>query len=165
MSLIARLTTYQLRTHYLLYHLLKKHFNGQEININDGNNWSNLEIFMPLETFYYAMDFTEEESKNWDNILSHSIWGLNKEELLTYFSWGGKEHMQKKFKQAETHGILFQPTKSGVELFMWAYGHGQDNVNYFFSEALEFTNDQAIRIGESVSTKEAKDKEENKNNS
>jgi hypothetical protein len=155
-SLIGRLTTYQLRTHYLLYHLLKKHFNGQKINMDDGNNWSDLEVFLPLETFYNAMDFTDKESENWSNLLSHSIWGLDKENLLTGFSWGDKEHIQKKFKQANSNGILFQPTKSGVELFMWAYGHGQEQVNVFFSENMVFNNNQQIIIGESLSTGEKK---------
>ncbi len=166
-SLIARLTTYQLRTHYLFYHLIKKHFDGQDININDGNNWRNLEIFLPFETFYHAMDFTEDEANDWSNILSHAVWGLNKEELLTGFSWGPKDHVQKKFKLADTDGIIFQPTKSGVELFMWAYGHGQDSVNNFFSSELIFPNDQAIKIGSSVSTKEEKEmeQEKKKNNS
>ncbi len=164
-SLIGRLTTYQLRTHYLLYHLLKKHFNGQDININDGNNWKNLEVFLPFGTFYNAMDFTEEESKKWSDLLSHAIWGLNKEELLTGFSWGNKEHVQKTFEFALTDGIVYQPTKLGVELFMWAYGHGQEPVNNFFSNKMIFNNTQEIIIGDSFSTKEEERKEQEKNNS
>lgn len=158
-SLISRLSTYQLRTHYLLYQNVKKLFDNQDINIHDGNTWRDLEVFLSFETFYYAMDFTEEEGKNWQNILSHTIWGLNKEELLANFSWGNIEHVQKKFPQARTPGILLSPTKIGTELFMWAYGYGQLDVNEFFKAELKFTNEQKITIGEAISTKKAKDDE------
>lgn len=166
-SLISRLTTYQLRTHYLFYELVKSHFNGNSVNMDDGNNWRDLEIFIPFETFYHAMDFTEEEADNWGNLLSHVMWGLNKEELITNFSWGGEDHIKKKFKHAESNGIIFQPTKMGVELFMWAFGHGQKNPNDFFKEDITFSSEIEIQIGEGVSTKKAKELavEKKKNNS
>lgn len=154
-SLISRLSTYQLRTHYLFYHLIKQQFNGEDINIHDGNNWSNLQMFISLDTFYNSMDFTEEEGVNWGNILSHAIWGLNKEELLTGFSYGNEDHVKKKFTEAKTAGIIYQPTKMGVELFMWAYGHGQQNTNDFFKSNFEFPNEQNLRLGEGISTKKA----------
>lgn len=170
-SLISRLSTYQLRTHYLLYQIVKSLYDGQDINIHDGNTWRELEVFIPYETFYHAMDFVKEEEKNWWHILSHSIWGLNKEELLAHFSWGDIEHVKKKFPQAKTAGILVQPTKIGTELFMWAYGQGQLDVNEFFKSTLVFPNEQQIKIGKALSTKKVKEEErqlkenEKKNNS
>lgn len=171
-SLISRLSTYQLRTHYLIYHSLKKHFDGQDININDGNNWRDLELFFPNETYYHSMDFSNEEAQDWGNLLSHSIWGLNKEDLISNFSFGNVEHIQKKFKQAEKSGLLITPSKIGVELFMWAYGLGQSMPNDFFKKEIVFNNEQNIKIGDSFSTKKVKDEEKerkeaekNKNNS
>ena len=99
------------------------------------------------------MDFTGEEVNNFDNILSHAIFGLNKEELLTGFSYGGQDHVRKKFAEAKTGGIIYQPTKMGVELFMWAYGHGQLASNDFFKPNIEFPNELNIEIGEGISTK------------
>lgn len=167
-SLISRLSTYQLRAHYLFYHLIKQQFNGEAINIHDGNNWSNLQMFVSYDTFYKSMDFSEEEVNNWGNILSHAIWGLDKEELLTGFSYGSKDFIKKTFTEVKTDGIIYMPTKIGVELFMWAYGHGQDNANDFFNHELEFPNDQNLTLGEGVSTKKAieqakLDKEKNNN--
>lgn len=156
-DLISRLSTYQLRTHYLLYHSIKNHFNGQDININDGNVWRDLELFFPNETYYYAMDFSKEEADNWGNLLSHSLWGLNKEDLISDFFSGNLEHIKKKFPLADKDGVLMSPTKIGVELFMWAYGLGQSSPNDFFKESVVFNNDQAIKIGSSISTKKAKD--------
>ena len=156
-ALISRLSTYQLRTHYLFYHCLKNHFDGQDINIGDGNSWGNLELFVSMETYYHAMDFTEEENKNWTNLLAHSVWGLNKEDLLTHFRYGNQEFIKKQFDQATEAGILFQPTKLGVELFMWAYGQGQLESNHFFDKQIVFTNEQEIKIGKSFSTKAEKE--------
>jgi hypothetical protein len=170
-ALISRLSTYQLRTHFLLYQIVKELFDNQKINIHDGNNCRDLEVFLPFETFYDAMDFTQEEGKNWLSILSHTIWGLNKEELLAHFSWGNHDHIKKKFPQAKTAGIIVQPTKIGTELFMWAYGYGQLDTSSFFSSEIKFSNDQQIKIGTAISTKKVKDEEkaikenEKKNNS
>ena len=152
-SLISRLSTYQLRTHYLFYHLIKQQFNGEDININDANNWTNLQMFISVNTFYNSMDFTQEEATNWKNILSHAMWGLKKEELLIGFRYGSKDQLKERFTEAKTDGIICQPTKMGVELFMWAYGHGQENTNDFFKSNLEFPNEQNIKLGEGISTK------------
>lgn len=154
-SLISRLSTYQLRSHYLFYHLFKQQFDGEDININEGSKWSNLQMFIPFYTFYNSMDFTEEEASNWGNILSHAIWGLNKEELLTGFSYGNVDYIKTKFSEAKTGGIIYQPTKIGVELFMWAYGYGQKDPNDFFKQELQFLNEQKLTIGEGISTRKA----------
>jgi hypothetical protein len=37
-SIISRLSTYQLRTHYLFYHSTKKHFDGQLMNIGSSSD-------------------------------------------------------------------------------------------------------------------------------
>jgi hypothetical protein len=152
-SLISRLSTYQLRTHYLFYHLIKHLFDGEEININDGSKWYDLQLFLTFNDFFNAMDFTKEEVTNRSNIMSHVIWGLKKEDLLADFSFGKTEYIQKTFKGATEPGILFVPTTIGVELFMWAYGHGQENNNNFFKSHLQFPKDLNVRIEGGVSTK------------
>jgi hypothetical protein len=158
-DLISRLSTYQLRTHYLFYHSIKSHFSGQDINVNDGNTWRDLELFFPYETYFYAMDFSKEEYENWGNLLSHSLWGLNKEDLISEFSFGNQDFIKKKFSLADIDGVLMSPTKIGVELFMWAYGLGQNNPNDFFKESVTFKNELALKIGYSISTKKAKEEE------
>ncbi len=153
-SLISRLSTYQLRSHYLLYQLLKYHFNNKDINIHEGNKWSNLEIFIPSKTYFLAMDFEKAELSIAANVFTHSIWGLCKEELIhSGFMYGGIDHIKKGFKDATSDGLLFQPTQIGIELFMWAYGYGNKDPNDFFKNTILFPNDQDIIIGESVTTK------------
>lgn len=173
-DLISRLSTYQLRMHYLFYHSLKQHFDGQDINIGDGNIWRKLQLFMTYETYYSAMDFTEEEGQNWVNLMSHSVWGLNKESLISDFSYGNIDHLKKKFSAVKNNGILMIPSKIGVELFMWAYGYGQNDPNDYFKSSIKFNDEQTIKIGQSLSTEEelkvekerkkAEKEKENKNN-
>jgi len=160
-NLISKLTTYQIRTHYLFYHLIKKIFDGRPININDGNEWWDLQVYLPYSTYFEAMDFNDIEYKEVWNILSHSTWGLNKEQLISDFSFGQKDHLIAKFPQANNEGIVFKPSKLGVELFLWANGYGKEEANIFFLSETKFKNDNNIKIGEAYSTKEFG----NKNNS
>ena len=152
-SLISRLSTYQLRTHYLLYHEIKKLYDGQSININESDKWIDLQTFISFHTFLNAMGFSDDEYCRWEIFLSHVLWGLSKEELITGFSWGNKDRIIKTFPQTHCGGVLFNPTKIGAELFMWAYGYGQFDVNDFFNPNIHFPNEHEVEIGKAISTK------------
>lgn len=99
------------------------------------------------------MDFTKEEIQNFHNIMTHSIWGLNKEDLIDNFQYGPIEYIQERYKEAKGGGIILQPTNLGVELFMWAYGQGRRENNDFFLTEIQFNNDQNIKINGSIPTK------------
>lgn len=152
-ALISRLSTYQLRTHYLIYHSIKKSFDGQPMNIGDGKDRGKMELFIPFSTYINAMDITQEEINNLDNIMTHSVWGLNKEDLIDQFQYGSVDYIQNRYKDAKESGIILQPTNLGVELFMWAYGQGQRKINDFFLTDIKFNNDQNIKIAETIPTK------------
>jgi len=162
-SLISRLSTYQIRSHFVFYHIIKKLFNGQDININEGSKWSELRTFIPYNTFFDAMEFTSEEFSQLWNLLSHTIFGLDKEELIKNFRWGNKDSIINDFPQVETDGILLNPTKLGIELFMWAYGYGQYNMNDFFLPDIQFSIATNIRIGEAVSIKKVQSESSERN--
>ncbi len=149
-SLIARLSTYQLRAHYLAYHSFKKHFNGIAFNVGDSKDRRSMRIFIPFSTFIEALDFTAEELKGFVGLSSHAIWGLNKEDLIEHFQFGPVEHMRTHFEGVSGPGILMCPTILGVELFMWAYGYGQLTMNDFFLSDVTFDDDQNIPIGSST---------------
>lgn len=152
-ALISRLSTYQLRMHYLIYQSVKKSFDGQFMNIGDNKDRTEMELFIPYSTYVDAMDFTQEEILNSQNILTHSIWGLDKESLISQFQFGPIDYIQERFKEAPESGIILQPTNLGIELFMWAYGQGQRSNNDFFLTELQFNNDQNIKITGSIPTK------------
>jgi hypothetical protein len=152
-SLITRLSTYQLRTHYLIYQAVKNHFDGQDMNVGNNTDRSKMELYIPYDTYAKAMDFTTEEIGNFHVLMQHSIWGLDKESLIATFQYGSADYLKGKYKNVEGSGIIVQPSNLGIELFMWAYGYGQLPVNAFFQSETEFNNDQNIMIGKTEKTK------------
>lgn len=153
-SLISRLTTYQLRTHFLFYQSLKANFNGEQKNIGSNEERNKMEMFIPMTTYITAMDFVKDEVPNLTNIMGHSMFGLNKEDLIgQIFYYGESEHVQKHFKGATEAGIVFSPTHLGVELMMWAYGFGQQPIKDFFNTEIKFENEEEINCGRSYATK------------
>lgn len=156
-SLTSCLTTYQLRTHYLFYHSLKNNFNGQLMNIGHNEDRRKMELFIPTRTYIIAMDFVKEEIPNIKNLIAHSIFGLQKEDLIGQsFCYGDVEYINKHFKDATEPGIIFTPTNLGVELMMWAYGLGQLPIGSFFKSEVEFSNHHNIECRETIATKKTK---------
>lgn len=149
-SLISRLSTYQLRTHYLVYHSIKSQFNGQKMNVGFSDDREKMEIFMPYPTYYNALDFSEEEMPNSMFLMEHAVVGLFKERLIEDYTYGPTEHLKKRFEEAAEAGIIFEPSMLGVELFMWAYGFGQVQNNDFFLPDIEFKNNLNIKLDKTI---------------
>lgn len=158
-AIITKLSVYQLRTHYLLYHALKIQFNDQDIHLCDSINWCEFELFIPYETYYYAMDFSQEEINNWGHLLSHSICGLRNEDLISDLSFGDVDLVKKTLPEPNESGLFMTPSKTGIELFMWAYGLGQKDPSDFFKTDIVFNKDQYIKIGRTISTRHTKKEE------
>lgn len=145
-SLISRLSTYQLRTHYILYQSLKKAFDGQEMNIGESEDRAKMELFIPYSTYVNSMEFSIEELDSFINLMTHSVWGLNKEDLIDNFRYGPEDYIQNQFKDANEGGIILQPTSLGIELFMWAYGFGRLNNNDFFKPSIKLDELPSIKM-------------------
>lgn len=159
-SLISRLTAYQLRTHFIFYQMVKQQFDGEIINIQDDANWKYLDLYIPLDSYLEAMNFTYEELKDLNNLLSHSFWGLYEEKLIGTFCWGNVEQIKPKFIWAKQPGVFFRPTKLGIELLLWAFGYGKNNANSFLQKELILPNNYDIKIGLSISARKMWEKDE-----
>ena len=146
-SLVGRLSSYQLRLHYLFYHIVKSTFNGENINVGIDTERHRLRVFIPFETYIAAMDFVEGEIQELGNILNHSIFGLLKESLIdNYYHFGGLDYIKKHFPTAEKPGIILQPSPLGIELFLWAYGLGQKQISSYLTSAIQFDIDENIKV-------------------
>jgi hypothetical protein len=152
-SLISRLSTYQLRTHYLVYHSLKAQFNGQKMNVAFSGDRKKMEFFIPYSTYYNALDFSENEMPNGMLLMEHAVVGLFKEKLIEDYTYGPLEHLKKRLPEADDAGIIFVPSMLGVELFMWAYGFGQFQNNDFFLHEIEFKDRLNIRLDRTIRKK------------
>lgn len=136
-ALIGRLTTYQIRSHYLFYSIIKKIFDGNDILIsNTIENRNKLETFISFESYIIAMEFSDNEDVG--NILSHVMFGLDREKLIeSNFEFGSTERA-KKFGSG---GIMFIPSTLGIELFLWAHGKGSVPIQKFLNIDCSFTSE------------------------
>jgi len=150
-ALISRLSTYQIRTHYILYHyhIVKNLFNGTTLMLGIERDTAKMQIYVPTDVCTQAMEFDEKEEA--DILIPHTMLGLTKEDLIDRgpgrgFAYGTVELMQKYFKKATKPGIIFQPSPSGTELFLWAHGRSDLHFNYFLDVANQFEIDSRVSI-------------------
>jgi hypothetical protein len=133
-SLVTRLSSYQVRSHFLVYRAIYERFARQDIKIED---WlTHLPILLPFSSYIRSMEFSQDEIGQIDSLLAHSFYGLNKEGLVENFHCGSSEFLKKirSFIKniPEEGGIFITPSVLGIELFLWAHGHGNQPPSAFF---------------------------------
>lgn len=126
------LSTYQLRTHYLVYATIRALFSGKELSLNMEGR-PKMQVFIPFGGYIAAMEFSNEEFRQVNSLLGHIFFGLHGDNLLEGdWQYGPQEHMAKLFPAASDGGIVCQPSALGAELFLWAFGHGDKTADYIF---------------------------------
>lgn len=143
-NLISCLSTYQIRTHYIFYHMIKSTFNGEDININSSAGRNKMEIYIPFSSYLTAMDFGEKEKVG--VIVPHIAFGLDKEKLIEAWRYGPKDDITKYFNKAQDDGLILKPSVLGVELFLWSYGKGDLPINNFLNSEINFELSKEISI-------------------
>ncbi|MBD9361637.1 hypothetical protein [Methylomonas fluvii] len=132
-KVVDNLSTYQLRTHYLVYSTVRKLFADSGLLLNMEGR-PKMQIFIPYSGYLSAMDFSESELHQLNSLFSHIFFGLHGDNLLEgQWRYGEKEHIVKIYPAASEGGIVCQPSSLGVELFLWAFGHADKGLNYLFS--------------------------------
>ena len=140
--------------HYLIYTEIRNLFSGNSNNICEQTTRRNLEIYIPVDTYVKAMDFSEEEVNRLLELTPHILFGLSNIGLIeNNFQYGPRESVIKRYSNADNYGIIVQPSQMGVELFMWAYGYGLEPLTSFFDSTLIFNPIEGIIIGKAYSTK------------
>jgi hypothetical protein len=117
---VKDLSVYQLRFHFMAYMVMHRLFQGNGLNLGDGNDCHKMKVFVPMEIYEAAMAFQDGEDPS--AILSHCLFGLNRHNLISDFASGNAEWLQKKNKGIAEAGVIFAPTLTGAELFLWAIG-------------------------------------------
>jgi len=127
-ALVGRLTTYQLRAHYILYRTINELYSTTKRNLQDVGPRTQCRTFLPIDDYLSAMQPQTDEAL--DAFLSHVFFALSREALIEgQFTFGPAEHMKKQFAAADCDGIIFLPSALGVELFMWATGNSTLPLN------------------------------------
>jgi hypothetical protein len=129
-ALIGRLSSYQIRSHYFFYSMIRLLYEGSTETISMPEGRQNLKTFIPLVAYATAMEFSGGE--NAELITSHVMFGLSREDLIEgMFMFGSPGTLRSSYPQADTNGILFAPSALGAELFLWAHGRGDVRIAEF----------------------------------
>ncbi len=136
-KLIDGLSTYQIRSHYLLYSSIKHVFSDSAKHFRTSEDRAKMQIFLPIDDYYQSMEFTESEWNNGE-IMLH-IWnGLSTDELIEdNWAFGSPDMLKKLFSGAPGNGIVCTPSLLGVELFLWAFAHGGASTENLLSAAID----------------------------
>lgn len=134
-ALVARLSSYQIRAHYVIYSCVRQVFLGSEHSVTLPEGRRELLLFIPFSDFAAAMALEKEEALG--DIGGHICFGLAREELIDgQFSFGTQDHVKKLAPTAEADGLVIAPSALGVELFLWANGLGNVNPAYFLDSGI-----------------------------
>ena len=136
MKIVDNLSTYQLRTHYLIYSTVASLFSNSDRSFATDQFRRNLQIFLPFEGYVESMEFSKKE---WDNpqTLKHIWHGLSTDGLIEdEWGFGPQQDVKTMYTNAPTDGIVCQPTAMGAELFLWAFGYRDLPFESMFHEEI-----------------------------
>lgn len=149
LELIRRLTSYQIRAHFILYSTIKKVFNGVGTNVQTNEGRSGLGTYIPAEEFDRAMDYQGSEIESANALLGHVFFGLTKEGLIEPgFQSGPIGHLTKFYPGATEPGTILHPSALGIEFFLSANGKGDLANNQFLNSTINFGRIDGIRLPE-----------------
>ena len=136
-KVIDDLSTYQLRTHYLLYSTIASLFSRSGKTFSTDDDRARMEVFLPAAGYLNSMQFSQEEWSN-PQILHHVWHGLYSDNLIEgRWQFGDQQSLKSIFPGAPGDGFVCHPSALGVELFLWAFGHGSQPLEYLLSGALD----------------------------
>lgn len=132
-AVVSRMSTYQLRVHYVIYTTMRKLYFGHDINFGWVEAVRPYTIFIPSDEVHDALQ--PEDDEDWQSLSSHALYGLNRERLIgsDWFTGPADEVRIRSTMEDPPSGLLVGPTPLGVELYMWAHGKGQLPIRAFTS--------------------------------
>ena len=133
-KMIDNMSTYQIRSHYLIYSTISELFSNSENSFRLSENRNKMQLFVPIQDYVTAMEFTQKE---WNNrqILSHIFHGLHADGLIgNDWGFGNPESLKNIFSNAPSDGIVCIPSALGAELLLWAFGHGDKQLDFLLTD-------------------------------
>ncbi len=79
-AMIGRLSTYQIRSHYIFYSVFKKLCNGAEVNLGLENEREKFTVYVPFSIYDLAMSFDPKENVN--ILVPHVMNGFSRENII-----------------------------------------------------------------------------------
>jgi hypothetical protein len=150
-NLISRLSSYQLRLHYVIYRVFLDLYGGSNTLITQLQSQFKLATFIPEATLLVAMDFSEKEAEVSNIIMGHALVGLSREVLISpQWAFGDAETLRHVGRQVSYQGsecgLVVSPAAHGVELFLHAMGVGHLPFNILLHGGISFPPIEGIVI-------------------
>lgn len=146
-ALIGRLSTYQIRAHYILCTVFKRLYDGSGLGLSIADQ-REIVIYLPYSSYYRAMDFSDAEQQNFVPLLEHVFFGLDRERLVAFSVYGGPEVIQLHWPMASEGGILYRPSALAAELYLWAHGCPNLGAPALLDPNRQFDVETSIKIPE-----------------
>jgi hypothetical protein len=146
-GLVNRLSTYTLRTHYIVYSVIRRLALDSYLNVGITEEARRLAIFITRDAYDRAMEFDTIEDATL--AMNHALYALIQEQLIANKPWatGEPENLKRFFKRvAPTSGIMVYPTVPGVELYLWAHGKGHLDRWAFLDPEEQFEFDLELQV-------------------
>ena len=93
-----------------------------------------MQLFMPDQDYVKAMAFTQQEWNN-SQILDHIFNGHATDGLIEgAWRYGPQESLKDLFSGVPSGGFICTPSALGAELLLWAFGHGDKDLNFLLTD-------------------------------
>ena len=164
-SLVSRLSTFQIRAHYLFYTAAREVYTGTGVKLNERCDLQRACVFIPLDAFCKSVGIAKDKSLS--HMCPHILGGLERENVIGPSSgWGfRKTEILERLSRGSVvePGVIVRVNSVGIELYLWAHGWRDKNERFFLdpSTALEThpdvdveTNARAILLDEQLQNRQ-----------
>lgn len=150
-KLLAGLSSYTIRAHFVLYAIFAREFSGESISGSD--TLRSHRIWIDREEFVAAIGLSEEQDLPVvDSVLAHVFFALHQFDLL------GESHWNARLEDGAPRGVVAAPSASGAELLLWALGEGHSkSFGAIYSTSFLVPADFGPHLPESVQRVERPD--------
>ena len=134
-QLVKSLSIHQIQFHYFFYYIIWKLSRGRAFDLNDHTGRTKLTVVIPAEC--YAATFGVTPSRKAESIVTHSLSGLARTDLIASdFLFSGPDVLRANGVNARAQSFKVSPTITGIELFLWVHGRGEETLNSFLGPDL-----------------------------
>lgn len=143
-SLIGRLSAYEIRSHYVFYTVIKRLHDGSGLVVGNADDRDRAEVFIPWDGYWEAMEF--QVGEDGPAILNHTMFGLAREDLIDTpdFWFGDRESLLPIFPGATGSGIIVRPSNLGALLYMWGHGRFDLRMESFLDDSVSFESETCV---------------------
>jgi hypothetical protein len=145
-ALVSRLSTYQLRAHYIMYGTIHTLYgDGRPFEFGINQRRRELRTFIPEDELSSALDLGEDETPH--ILIPHIIAGLVNERLIDGdFAWGSDKDIHLYGVRERGRGLVFVPSVQGVQFFLWAHGMPNSELQHILAPDSAFSTHPDIRM-------------------